>query len=73
MNEVKRLWGGWACFGGNVPASLLSTGAAADVTAYCKKLIADVAGDGGFVLSPGAVVDHCKAENMRAMLDACRG
>ncbi len=73
MNEVKRLWGGWACFGGNVPASLLSTGAAADVTAYCKKLIADVAGDGGFVLSPGAVVDHCKPENMRAMLDACRG
>ena len=28
MNEVKQLWGGWACFGGNVPASLLSTGTA---------------------------------------------
>ncbi len=37
-----------------------------------KKLIDDVARDGGFVLSPGAVVDHCKPENMRAMLDSCR-
>jgi hypothetical protein len=72
MLEVKKRWGGWACFGGNVPASLLSTGTAEEVRAYCEKLIDDVAGDGGFVLSPGAVVDHCKPENMRAMLDACR-
>ena len=72
MLEVKKRWDGWACFGGNVPASLLSTGTAEEVRAYCEKLIDDVAGDGGFVLSPGAVVDHCKPENMRAMLDTCR-
>lgn len=72
MLEVKKRWGGWQAFGGNVPASLLSTGTADQVRAYCEKLIDDVAGDGGFVLSPGAVVDHCKPENMRAMLDSCR-
>lgn len=72
MLEVKRLWGGWACFGGNVPASLLSTGTADEVRAYCEKLIDDVGRDGGFVLSPGAVVDHCSAENMHAMIDTCR-
>jgi len=71
MNEVKRLWGGWACFGGNVPASLLSTGSAKDVRAYCERLIDAVARDGGFVLAPGAVVDHCTAENMHAMIDTC--
>jgi len=72
MLEVKKRWAGWACFGGNVPASLLSTGTPDDVAAYVKKLLADVAGDGGFVLAPGAVVDHCKPENMHAMIDTCR-
>jgi hypothetical protein len=72
MNEVKKRWGGWACFGGNVPASTLSTGAPVDVEAYVRKLLAEVACDGGFILSPGAVVDHCPAENMHAMIDTCR-
>lgn len=72
MLEVKKRWSGWACFGGNVPASLLSTGTADEVSAYVKQLLADVAGDGGFILSPGAVVDHCKPENMHAMIDTCR-
>lgn len=72
MNAAKRKFGGWACIGGNVPASTLSTGSPADVEAYVKQLLADVAGDGGFILSPGAVVDHCKPENMRAMIDTTR-
>ncbi len=72
MNEVKRRFGGWACFGGNVPASTLTTGTPEDVEAYVKKLLAEVACDGGFILSPGAVVDHCKPENMHAMIDTCR-
>ena len=72
MLEVKKRWAGWACFGGNVPASLLSTGTAEDVAGYVKKLLKDVAGDGGFILSPGTVVDHCKPENMHAMIGTCR-
>ncbi len=72
MQEVKRQFGGWACFGGNVPASMISTGTPEDVAAYVKTLLADVAGDGGFILSPGAVVDHAKPENMHALIDTCR-
>jgi hypothetical protein len=72
MLEVKKRFGGWACIGGNVPASTLSTGTPKDVADYVKKLLEDVAGDGGFVLSPGAVVDHAKPENMHALIDTCR-
>jgi hypothetical protein len=72
MKAVKERWSGWACFGGNVPASLLSTSGPQEVEGYVRQLLADVACDGGFILAPGAVVDHAKPENMRAMLDACR-
>ncbi len=72
MNEVKKRWSGWQAFGGNVSASMMSTGTPEDVAGYVKMLLADVAGDGGFVLSPGAVVDHCKPENMHAILDTLK-
>jgi len=39
---------------------------------YVKGPIDDVAGDGGFVLAPGAVVDHAKPENMHAMIGSFR-
>ncbi len=51
---------------------MMSTGTPEDVAGYVKMLLADVAGDGGFVLSPGAVVDHCKPENMHAILDTLK-
>ncbi|HEX9116368.1 MAG TPA: uroporphyrinogen decarboxylase family protein [Anaerolineae bacterium] len=72
MNEVKKRFGGWACFGGNVPASTLMAGTPADVEAYVRKLIDEVAGDGGYIMSTGAVVDHVKPENMHALIDTCR-
>lgn len=72
MKEAKKRFGGWACIGGNVPAATLATGTPQDMETYVKGLIDDVAGDGGFVLAPGAVVDHAKPENMHAMIDTCR-
>lgn len=72
MKEVKKRFTGWACFGGNVPASALQTGTPADVRDYVRRLIDDVAGDGGFILANGAVLDHAKPENLRAMIDAGR-
>lgn len=69
MKEVKKKFGSWACFGGNVPVSLLKTGKPAEVKDYVKRLIDDCAGDGGFVLSTGAVVDDATAENLHAMID----
>jgi uroporphyrinogen-III decarboxylase len=68
MNEVKRRFSGWACFGGNVPSSLLKAGTPQQVRDYVKKLIDDVAQDGGFILSNGAVLDDAEAENLHAMI-----
>ena len=70
MLQVKKRFTGWACFGGNVPASLLTTNAPQDVKDYVKKLYDDVAQDGGFILSTGQVVDDAKAENLHALIEA---
>ena len=70
MKEVKKHLGGWACFGGNVPASMLKAGTPDQVEQYVKALINDVAQDGGFILSTGAVLDEAKDENLHAMIEA---
>jgi len=69
MKEVKKRLGGWACFGGNVPVSLLKAGTVEDVKTYVKRLIDDVAQDGGFILSTGAVLDDAKPENLHALIE----
>ena len=70
MKEVKKKLGGWACFGGNVPVSMLAASQPHEVKEYVKRLLGDVAEDGGFILSTGAVLDDCKPENLRAMIEA---
>jgi hypothetical protein len=72
MKEVKKKLGGWATFGGNVPGSLLKTGTSEQVADYVKKLIDEVAGDGGYILANGAVLDDATAENVHAMIDTCK-
>lgn len=69
MARAKKVLGKTACIAGNVPISLLSTGAPGEVKEYCKKLI-DVAGkDGGFIMTSGGVIDKAKPENVRAMIE----
>jgi len=70
MREVKKRFTGWACFGGNVPASMLKAAKPAEIKDYVKRLIDDVAGDGGYMLATGAVLDVAEAENLHAMIDA---
>mgnify|MGYP000945072080 CR=1 FL=1 len=72
MQAVKRKLGGWAAFGGNVPNSMLHAGTPAQVTDYVKQLIDTVAGDGGYAMAAGAVVDEAKPENLHAMFDTCK-
>ena len=69
MKEVKKKLGGWACFGGNVPGSMLKAGSPQDITNYVKQLIDDVAQDGGYILANGAVLDDCTPENLHALID----
>jgi len=57
------------CLCGDVQASLLSLGKPEEVQAYCRKLIDEVGGDGGFFLSSGCELPAAiKPENLRAML-----
>ncbi|MFN8455151.1 MAG: uroporphyrinogen decarboxylase family protein [Anaerolineae bacterium] len=70
MREVKKTLGGLACFGGNVPVSLLKAGTPGQIEAYVGDLIKNVAQDGGFILSTGAVVDDATPENFHAMIAA---
>ncbi|MBI4786062.1 MAG: uroporphyrinogen decarboxylase [Chloroflexi bacterium] len=72
MKEVKKKLGGWACFGGNVPVSMLAASKPDEVADYCKRLIDDVAQDGGFILSTGAVLDDATPENLHAMIETAR-
>ena len=56
MVEARRALRGRACIGGNVPGTLLELGTPTDVDDYVRRLIEDVAGEGGFILSTGT--DH---------------
>jgi hypothetical protein len=57
------------CLSGDVQASLLSLGKPEEVEAYCRKLIDEIGGDGGFFLSSGCELPAAiKPENLEAML-----
>jgi len=70
MREAKKVLGGSACIAGNVPASLLITGAPKDVKEYCRKLIEVCAPGGGFILTAGAGIEKGNPDNLRAMTQA---
>jgi hypothetical protein len=70
LKEVKKRFTGWTCFGGNVPVSLLKTAAPKEIKEHVKRLIDDVAGDGGYILSTGAVLDDAQAQNLHALIEA---
>jgi len=70
MVNVKKALGGRACFGGNVSGSMLKAGTPQQVEEYVKFLMENVAQDGGFILSNGAVLDDAEPENLHAMINA---
>jgi hypothetical protein len=72
MEAVKEKFGSWACFGGNVPASLFKAGTPQEMEEHVKNLIATVGQDGGYFVTPGAVVDDATPENVHAYLRAGR-
>jgi uroporphyrinogen-III decarboxylase len=69
MVNAKKVLGGKACFGGNVPASMLKVGTPQQVEDYVKFLIENVGQDGGFMLTNGAVIEDAKPENLHAMIN----
>jgi len=72
MARAKEQVGGTICLAGNVPASLLISGEAGQVEAYCRELIETAGRGGGYILSSGATLDEARPENLAAMI-ACAG
>jgi uroporphyrinogen-III decarboxylase len=68
LKLVRKHFGGFACFGGNVPVSLFRAGTPQQMEDHCRQLIEAVAAGGGFFLAPGAPVDEADPEVVRAFL-----
>lgn len=71
--EAHRVLGHKFCLSGGVPNYLLSYGSPDEVRAYCKKIIDNVAGDGGYIMDASAIIQNdATIENVRAMTDFTR-
>jgi uroporphyrinogen-III decarboxylase len=57
---------------GNVPITMIATGTAEQVKAYCKDLIDYCGKGGGYIIATGAQVDNGREETLRAMVDFTR-
>jgi uroporphyrinogen-III decarboxylase len=68
MRLVRKHFGGFACFGGNVPVSLFRAGTPAEMSEHCRRLIDDVAAGGGYFIAPGAPIDEADPDVVRAYL-----
>ncbi len=69
LREVKKRFAGWACFGGNLPVSMMKTGTPDDIRKTVRSLIDDVGRDGGYILSTSAPMYDSKSENVRAFIE----
>jgi hypothetical protein len=70
---AKEVLRGHLCLAGDLPPALMSLGKPEDVEAYCKRLIDEVGGDGGFILSTGCEMPTAvKLDNWRAMVQTGR-
>ena len=72
MKEVRKHLQGWACFAGNFPSSLLKTGTVDQVRSHCRQLLDDLAGDGGYYMVNGAVLDEAIPENLHAYVETVK-
>ena len=72
MAEAKRILGEVACVGGNLSIGTLSVGTVEDVKNSVKKLIADCAKGGGYIMMSGAVIENVPPANVKAMIDATK-
>jgi len=71
--EVHRKIGHKFCLSGGLPNYLLSFGTPEQVRAHCKKILKEVARDGGYIMDASAIIQNdAKIENVRAMTDTAR-
>jgi uroporphyrinogen-III decarboxylase len=71
--ETHRKIGHKFCLSGGLPNRLLSFGKPDQVRDYCKKIIDEVAQDGGYIMDSGAIMqDDASVENIKVMTDFTR-
>ena len=71
--EAHRVLGHKFCLSGGIPNFLLGYGTPEQVRQRCKKVIDEVARDGGYIMDASAIVqDDAKVENMKAMTEFTR-
>jgi len=71
--ETHKKIGDKFCLSGGISNTLLSFGTPDEVRQCCKKVVDEVAGDGGYVLDAEAIMqDDTNVENIRAMTDFVR-
>lgn len=71
--EVNRVLGKKFCISGGIPNTLLSYGTPDELRDCCKKVIDEVAADGGYVMDASAIVQvDAKVENMRVLTEFTR-
>lgn len=71
MRKAREVLDDRMCLLGDVPATMLAFGSAAEVYQYCTNLISDVGPKTGFILSSGCDVPYnAKDENVDAMIQA---
>ncbi|CEP66580.1 Uroporphyrinogen decarboxylase (URO-D) [Moorella glycerini] len=71
--KAKEVLGGHMALKGDVPPSLLTIGTPEKVDTYCRRLIAEVGREGGFILAQGCGVPiNAKIENVKAMVEAAQ-
>lgn len=58
---------------GGIPNVLLSYGKPDEVRDFCRRVLEEVAKDGGYIMDAGAIMqDDTSAENLRIMTEVCR-
>ncbi|SFG54298.1 Uroporphyrinogen decarboxylase (URO-D) [Desulfotomaculum arcticum] len=71
--KAKEILGGRFCLQGGVPTTLLTYGTPQEVKEHVKRVIDELAVDGGFILAAGGVImGDAKKENILAMAEAAR-
>ncbi len=71
--KAHEVLGDKFCISGGIPNYLLAFRTPDEVRAHCKKVIDEVARDGGYIMDASAIVQNdAKIENIRAMTDFTR-
>ncbi|NLX21726.1 MAG: hypothetical protein GXY55_08645 [Phycisphaerae bacterium] len=71
--EIHKAIGHKFCLSGGIPNWLLAYRTPDDVRACCKRIIDEVAPDGGYIMDASAIIQNdAKVENVRALTDFTR-